>query len=421
MKLLVAYSARTTFVGTTWEYLDAFRRHRDTEVQYVHVTHDSIPKVEWGSYDAVIVSYCARLSMPGYVSRRFLDDLSRFRGVRALVLQDEYENTNELLRQAERIDPDLIFSCILSPQRERVYPPERFARAELHTVHTGFVPDDHKGIETRVDPRKVAERPVGIGYRGRRLSPAYGRLGRLKAEVGEVMRSEARRRHVSHDISIEESDRIYGDAWIRFIASCRCMLGSESGSNVFDWDGAIQRRCLTETDPESLRRIAAEIEREENDLGMGQISPRIFECAMMRTPMALVEGGYSGILEAGTHYISIAEDFTNLDEVFEALVDLPAMQAMADRTHADLVESGVHSSFAHIGSILRTIRATIERAASIRTEPETPPIPRLPHPALRFALTERATSEPRKRVRSLIRRYIVAILKRLSRITGGGI
>ncbi len=420
MNLLVAYSARTTFVGTTREYLDAFRRHRDTEVQYVHVTHDSIPKVEWGSYDAVILSYCARLSMPGYVSRRFLDELSGFRGVKALVLQDEYENTNELLRQAERIDPDLIFSCIPSPHRERVYPPERFARAELHTVHTGFVPDDHRGIETRIEPRKVAERPVGIGYRGRRLSPAYGRLGRLKAEVGEVMRSEAKRRHVSHDISIEENDRIYGDGWLRFIASCRCMLGSESGSNVFDWDGSIHRRCLAETDPGSLRRIAAEIEREEVDLGMGQISPRIFECAMMRTPMALIEGGYSGILEAGTHYVPIAEDFTNLDEVFAALGDLPAMQAMADRTHADLVESGVHSSLAHIGWILRTIRATIERTASIRMEPETPPIPRLPHPALRFALTETATPTPERQRRTLLHRGVVAILKRFARISGGG-
>jgi hypothetical protein len=111
MKILVSHSARSTFVGTTSEYLCGFGRSQGFETDYIHVTHDAIPRVEWSNYEAAIVSYCARLSIPGYVSRHFLDELSNFNGVKELIAQDEYENTNELLQQTERIGLDLIFTC----------------------------------------------------------------------------------------------------------------------------------------------------------------------------------------------------------------------------------------------------------------------------------------------------------------------
>ncbi|MHC4246006.1 MAG: hypothetical protein ACYSUU_04305 [Planctomycetota bacterium] len=418
MRVLVAYSASSTFVGTTWEYLEGFRRNLKADVEYIHVTHDAIPQVQWPRYDAIVVSYCARLSIPGYVSNRFIEELANFRGVKAIIAQDEYENTNELLRQAERIGPDLVFTCVPPQHRGRIYSSERFPGTELCTILTGFAPDDHETVAGRIDIRAVADRPVGLGYRGRRLSPAYGRLGRLKAEVGEVMLAEAELRNVPHDISIEEKDRIYGDEWLRFIASCRCMLGSESGSNTFDWDGSIHRRCRAETDPASIRRIAEEIEAKEEDLGMGQISPRIFECAMLRTPMALIAGRYSGLLEPGIHYVPIADDFTNLDEVFRSMEDLSAMQAMADRTHTDLIASGVHSNSINIESIITAIRTTLERSQSIRGGLAHRPVGGPPHPALRLALAEKPTSVPKKRERSWVGRALVACMKRLARVTG---
>lgn len=417
MRVLVAYSASSTFVGTTWEYLDGFRRNVKAEVEYIHVTHDAIPQIEWPRYDAIVVSYCARLSIPGYVSTCFIEELANFRGIKAIIAQDEYENTNELLRQAERIGPDLLFTSVPPEHRGRIYPSKRFPDTELRTILTGFVPDDHETVASRIGLRAVADRPVGLGYRGRRLSPAYGRLGRLKAEVGEVMLAEAERRNVSHDISIEETDRIYGDDWLMFIASCRCMLGSESGSNTFDWDGSIHRRCREETDPASIRRIAKEIEAEEKDMGMGQISPRIFECAMLRTPMALITGRYSGLLEPGVHYVPIADDFTNLDEVFRSMEDHSTMQAMADRAHTDLIASGAHSTSVNIDSIMTAIRSTLEGRPSTRRGLAHRPVGRLPHSALRLTLAEKPTALPKNRQRSWFSRVLVSCMKRLARAT----
>ena len=37
------------------------------------------------------------------------------------------------------------------------------------------------------------------------------------------------------DLSYEEHDRIYGRAWLKFICSCKTMLGTESGASVFDF------------------------------------------------------------------------------------------------------------------------------------------------------------------------------------------
>ena len=38
-----------------------------------------------------------------------------------------------------------------------------------------------------------------------------------------------------------KESRIYGSDWFNFIGSCRSMLGTKSGSNVFDFDGSVER------------------------------------------------------------------------------------------------------------------------------------------------------------------------------------
>ena len=52
------------------------------------------------------------------------------------------------------------------------------------------------------------------------------------------MRAICAERGVAHDIEWSDEKRIYGNAWYDFIGSCRAILGSESDSNVFDFDGS---------------------------------------------------------------------------------------------------------------------------------------------------------------------------------------
>jgi hypothetical protein len=73
---------------------------------------------------------------------------------------------------------------------------------------------------------------------------------------------------------------------------------------------------------------------------MGQISPRVFECAVMHTPMILYRGRYSGIIDPETHYIPLEKDFSNIDDVLRRLDDLSGLAALAHRTFDHLVGSG---------------------------------------------------------------------------------
>ena len=395
MRILISYSASSTHVATTFEYLTSFMRDPNVEVEYLHVTHEAVPNVDLNAYDAVINFYCARLCFPEYVSRSFVRKLARFEGVKALIVQDEYNNTNHLLDQCREIGFDIIFTCLPQTTRHRVYSDEMFPNTDFHTTLTGFLPDDHLSIEEMVSPRPVRERSTAIGYRGRRLGLEYGRLGRLKYEVGVRFRDEAAKRDVTTDIGVEESDRIYGDDWFRFIASTQCMLGSPSGSNVFDWDGSLASRCRQADTDAARKALAKAIEEAEEDFQMEQISPRAFECAMLRTPMVLMEGNYSDILMPGIHFIPVAEDFGNLDEVFAQLRDTDRLQEMADRTYHDLVESGRFTTSTYAANMIRIIAERVERnRRAVTTLTPTPPDEPLSGDPAAGLLAERPTERP---------------------------
>src|SRR5262249_29242402 len=128
---------------------------------------------------------------------------------------------------------------------ERVYSPVRFGKVRFVSVLTGYVPLDIHDIKAS---KPISERSITIGYRGRRLGWWYGDLGQEKLVIGQRMKQICAERGVPADIAWEESDRIYGDDWFRFLANCKATLGTESGANVFDDDGAlsleIQRAIL---------------------------------------------------------------------------------------------------------------------------------------------------------------------------------
>jgi hypothetical protein len=149
------------------------------------------------------------------------------------------------------------------------------------------------------------------------------------------------------DIAWDESARIYGQDWNVFISSAKCMLGSESGSNVFDWDGllhqGIHEYCQKYPAASEGEIYQAIVARYEVDGLMNQISPRIFEMAAAKTVMVLMEGDYSGVLKPYVHYVPIKKDFSNLDEVFKTLSNGYKLDAMAECAHAELILSGLFS------------------------------------------------------------------------------
>lgn len=240
-----------------------------------------------------------------------------------------------------------------------------FVDTEFVTVLTGNVP---AGLKVRGPSRTpIAERPIVIGYRGRDLRGHYGSLGFDKYEIGRRMREVCIERGIPHDIEMSEEKRIYGDGWYDFVGQCRSILGTESGSNVFDFDGSLEIKY------QELKALRGEAPRydefrhytdpREHQIQMGQISPRIFEAAALRTPMVLYRGSYSGIISPGEHYIALERDFSNLETVLGQLEDIDKLAMLADRTHEHLVGSGSYD----YARFVEIVENAIERRRGGRT------------------------------------------------------
>jgi hypothetical protein len=152
---------------------------------------------------------------------------------------------------------------------------------------------------------------------------------------------------IDFDIECDDASRIYGQKWYKFISSMRAMLGTESGSNIFDWDLTLreeiedyQRRHPKSTHEETYFNLLRD--REIDGL-MNQISPKIFEMAAAKTAMILLDGEYSGILQPHIHFFPLKKDYSNLGEIITLLKDDDVVNAMVERAYKDVIFSGKFS------------------------------------------------------------------------------
>ena len=229
----------STYVPTTLEYLLALKNFTDYEVKYVHVTHGAWMDFDINEYDVVYQNYCARLCFEGYVSEHYQDALLNFRGLKILAVQDDYDRTATLHRAIRRLGFHILLTCIQSEFWPLAYPKSELPGLTIMQGVTGYMPD--RLVEGGLPVIPLGERKTWVAYRGRDIGARYGRLGFEKYEIGRRMIEICAARGIPHDIAMDDASRIYGDAWYKFLGSSRTMLGSESGSNVFDFDGELEK------------------------------------------------------------------------------------------------------------------------------------------------------------------------------------
>jgi hypothetical protein len=367
-RLLVAYSMVSTYVPTTLEYLLALKNFTSYEVDYVHVTHGAWLDFDINEYDVVFHNYCARLCFDGYVSRHYEKALMNFRGLKILAVQDDYDRTATLHRAIRRLGFHVVLTCIQSDFWPLVYPKSELPGLTIIQGLTGYMPERLLERQFRITP--LAHRGSWIAYRGRDIGARYGRLGFEKYEIGRRMKEICTATRVPHDIAMDNASRIYGDAWFEFLGSSRTMLGSESGSNAFDFDGrldeAISAFTALHERPPTYQEFKSTLDLLEAPFDIGQISPRVFECATMMTPMILFRGRYSNAIEADVHYIPLEKDFSNVEGILARLGDLEYLQGFADRAYRQLVASGAYG----YRSLARLLEDTIEQQYPLWIDPK---------------------------------------------------
>lgn len=305
---------------------------------------ESIPKgVNLDRFDVIIIHYSIKVHYDFFISPKARAVLSHFRGLKLLIAQDEYYTVDRMNAVVGELGIHAVFTATPQSEVDKVYPPHRLPTLQRHSVLTGYVPD----YLPRLPVPPWTMREIDVGYRARKLSAWFGARGQEKWIIGKRFGADARRFDLKVDISSNESDRLYGQDWIRFLSGCKATLGTESGGSVLDYTGEIQaaiERHEAEA-PGTPFEVLQEKYLSESDgmIEFNAISPRCFEAASLRTLMILYPGWYSGVLKAWRHYVPLKKDHSNMSEVVAALRDQATTSRIIEMAYREVALNPAYS------------------------------------------------------------------------------
>jgi hypothetical protein len=355
--------------ATVTEYLDALHKHSCHRVHEISMLHHFPKKVDLNRFDVVITHYSLSIGpmLNHYLGTDLVDRLKQFKGLKVAFLQDEYREIKTYWRHINELGLDVLFSCVPDDEISKVYPQEKVPYLRVVNVLTGYVPESLLSYPVI----SVAERPIDVGYRTRKTPYWLGRLGYEKWFISEEFQRRAEETDLVVDLSTKEGERLYGDAWINFVATCRAVIGVESGASIIDFDGQLEHRVedYVAKYPKASFEEVSELflGPYEDSLHLHQISPRCFEAAALRTPMILFEGSYSGVLKPNRHFIVLKKDFSNFDKVLSQLHDHEKLQEMADRTYNEIAMNSAFSYKSFINKIDKVLAHEAKERCTVKT------------------------------------------------------
>ena len=295
------------------------------------------------------------------LSHSFIDAVKQFGGYKIIFIQDEYEGTEIARNWITNLGIHCVYNLVCLMIISKQFIPPIVLNVRFIRTLTGFVPELSLPKSAY---KELSARLVLVGYRGRALPYWYGTLGQEKLNIGVQFKEYALQNRLNVDIEWEPDKRIYGNGWYDFLGSCRATLGTESGANIFDFDGSLRKEIedrlnimggdLTYSD------IYEELIAPNENIPMNQISPKLFEAISLKTALILFEGSYSGILVPDLHYISLKKDFSNISEVVCKLQDDAFIQTLTERAYHDVVESKHYSYEQFVRGIDNDIRKEVK-------------------------------------------------------------
>lgn len=342
--------------------------------------------------------------------------LKQVSGYKIAFAQDEYVHSEAICSFLRDFGVRSLFGQCEGEDVQRVYPAESGLEHYVHAL-TGYVDEaERPRIEALALP--VDRRTIDVGYRARQVPYWLGRAAQLKWQLAERVAPRAIAAGLRTDISTRIEDTLYEDDWFRFLGRCRVTLGCESGATLHDPRGAVRQAVETylARNPRASfdEAEAACFAGMDGSLSLLTVSPRHFECAILRTCQVLVEGRYAGLLEPERHYISLRRDFGNLDDVLHRLKDVDACARIAEEAYRRVVGSGL---FTYEGFA----RACLEHLSREIQRDRRPGAQRLPAWAVtrlkvrhRVAAALLALVPPYRRCRHAAKRVLRAIVPRRS-------
>lgn len=329
----------STHTNAVYDHLRAFADYSKLNHYFIHYTNNLSQKV-LDSFDAILIHYSVRLPF-GFLQHYWEKALQYYQGKKILFLQDEYDKTETTRRLMKKLDFDLVFTVVPQENINKVYTPSDFINTKFINCLTGYAMPYCDSMQYLP---KTCDRPIDVAYRGRSLPFWYGDLGHEKQVIAETFINCAKYSGLNLDISTDEGNRLYGDLWPEFLKSAKVTLGTESGANLFDYEGELKRNTeqyIAQNPQATYEEVKLQVYNNIDEPQiMNQISPRIFEAISYKTALVLFEGQYSDVVYPDRHYIPLAKDFSNINEVISKIKDTELLQKLADRAFEDIIFSG---------------------------------------------------------------------------------
>jgi len=337
MDILIFNSIGNTGVPSFLDHIGMFARHSKHRCFYHNFIYQFDPEMDFSKFDVVVFTH--NFWLPA-LSDAQVKAIKNIKALKVLFLQDEFQYLRVFNSYMGKMGINLMFTCAAERDFEAFYPKKKIpSLREVHQNLTGYVSDSLRkpGLRAR-GPRKW-----DVGYRGRPPIYYMGLLGQHKIRIAHEMTELCEREGLSHNISYLEDDRLVGEDWLSFLRMTRVQLGSPSGTSIVDLNGKLieaEHKYRAENPHASFEEVYKKIlARHEGKMKIDTVSPRHFEYAATGATMAMVEGEYGGYLTAGEHYIPIAPDYSNLDDVAAQIKNRKLCRDIADRAHDHLITS----------------------------------------------------------------------------------
>ncbi|WOH68183.1 glycosyltransferase family 4 protein [Bradyrhizobium sp. BWA-3-5] len=392
-------------ISTVYDYVTAWQRASRLNIAVLNLwplsgSPISIPpSVDLDDFDGIIVHPTIAYSPENLfaLDTRIKMTFDAYTGVKILVKQDEHICS---ARWAEFIAAkkfDVLVTCLSPEEVRKVYPRDIVGDLEIVHALTGYVPQHFRDIPAR----PLRQRPIDISYRGS-IQPLFvGRLGFEKRQIGYAVEKAMANAGLNFDISSRPEDRIHGSAWFDFLGSSRIVLGTESGSNLFDFDGSVAHWCqeyatrnrnLDKSGEEYYYKAHHEfLNRFEGNVSYATISPRHLEAAATRSVQVLYEGRYSGIFEPYRHYLPLKRDLSNLDELLDFVRDEQQANRLTEAAFEEIIKNNRFTYERFVSQV----DDVAERLLAQRRAPASAPTPLSTRPRALLLMSHDPDQDPR--------------------------
>ncbi len=359
MNLLVIHGLRSDSRLTNLQHATAFGRHSNgAQVSYLNCFGFISREVLNTNYDLGIITYevLALRNTPFWPAlRKRLLRVTERCDVRVLMPQDDYSSCAVLDQFVCDSGAEFVFTPI-TRDLEVLYPKAVSRGVTFAEALTGYWETattlPYQGLSRPFDTRRI-----DLGQRVRRLPPQFGAEGAQKGELAINFANRAREAGFIVDVSTRDEDVLVGDEWWKFLGDIRFTVGRLGGASVADPHGKLAQRVyrLKTRSPEiSDEEISAKLRWHKARRGdFAAISPRLFEAAAMGVCQILERDHYFDEFEPWIHYIPLEADFSNLDEVFDAMVDHDRCREMVQRSQDLLITSETYSYRRFVRDVLR--------------------------------------------------------------------